>query len=221
MTSPHDTGSTASTRDRDGLARVTYLPGVVQPPSPENSAVAHYESHVLQADATISGELKPQQRTKKRAANVSMHALTRRDLSRWELEQALLTRGLEPEDVAEEIARLEGVGLIDDGALAEMIVRTQHERKGLGRGALVAELRRRRVEQHHIDGALERLGVDDELQRARELAERRAPQMMSLDKETAVRRLSGYLLRKGYPSGIVRTVVDEALSGLRATVRFR
>jgi regulatory protein len=160
----------------------------------------------------------------RRAENVSMHALTRRGQSKRELEKLLERRELEPEEIASELLRLEGVGLIDDAALAETIVRTHHERKGLGRSALVAELRRRQIDQEHIDAALEQLDGDDELDRARELAEKRAPQLRSLDKATASRRLSGFLMRKGYSGSIVRTAVDEALAGTRpptGTVRFQ
>lgn len=163
-------------------------------------------------------------RRARRAENVSMHALTRRGMSRHELEKTLVARELEPDEVAAELERLEGVGLIDDAALAETIVRTQHERKGLGRSALVAELRRRHIDQEHISVALEQLDDDDEMERAKELAVKRAPQLRSVDHETAVRRLTGYLMRKGYASGVVRTAVAEALAGAKGgsdTVRFR
>lgn len=181
----------------DGLARVTYLPGAEPRPS------------------------RPPQ-----AESVSMSALTRRGMSRWELERTLLARDLDERVVVEELERLEGVGLIDDGALAETIVRTQHERKGLGRSALTAELRRRHIPQEHIDRALEQVDDDDERSRATELAIKRAPQLHSVDLETARRRLTGFLLRRGYPSSVVRAAVDDALSGRAVqdrsrTVRFR
>ncbi|MBK4347608.1 regulatory protein RecX [Lacisediminihabitans sp. G11-30] len=154
-----------------------------------------------------------------------MHALTRRGMSRWELEKTLLSRDFEPEAVEEELDRLERVGLLDDGALAETLVRTQHERKGLGRSALTAELRRRHIDQEHIDAAMEQVHDDDEQSRATELAVKRAPQLRSYDTETAKRRLTGFLMRKGYASSVVRNAVDEALSGRSSGsssgVRFR
>ncbi|MEY2849371.1 MAG: hypothetical protein RI885_2038 [Actinomycetota bacterium] len=160
----------------------------------------------------------------RRAENVSMHALTRRGQSRRELESLLERRELDADDIEAELLRLEGVGLIDDAALAETIVRTHHDRKGLGRSALVAELRRRQIGAEHIEVATEQIDGDDELDRARALAEKRATQVRSLDRETAHRRLSGFLMRKGYSGSIVRTVVDEVLAGNRSepgTVRFR
>jgi regulatory protein len=162
-----------------------------------------------------------------RAEKASMQSLTRRGMSRWELGKVLLARDLDEETVEFELDRLEGVGLIDDAALAETLVRTQHERKGLGRSALTAELRRRHIDQEQIDEALGQVGDDDEQARATELAVKRAPQLRSLDSETAKRRLSAFLMRKGYSGSVVRAAVDEALtghSGRGATsggVRFR
>ena len=155
-----------------------------------------------------------------RAANVSIAALTRRGMSRWELGNTLASRGLDVHEVDAELDRLQAVGLIDDAALADTLVRTQHDRKGLGRSALVSELRRRHIDRDHIDAALEQLDGYDELIRATELAERRAPQLRSLDHETAKRRLTAFLMRKGYSSGIVRAAVDGALTAGVRTVRF-
>ncbi len=219
---PSDDGRSAPRRE----ARVTYLPGVSPPataPLPGisedqlPSAIPEAESGTPSSAASDAAS----DRRSKRAANVSLNALTRRGMSRWELEKTLASRELEPHEIEAELARLESVGLIDDAALADTFVRTQHERKGLGRGALVGELRRRHIDQEHIEAALEQLGDDSELERARELATRRAPQLRSLDSATAKRRLTGFLMRKGYSSGIIRTAVDEALDAGHGTVRFR
>ncbi|WP_394770070.1 regulatory protein RecX [Lacisediminihabitans sp.] len=160
-----------------------------------------------------------------RVERVSMHALTRRGMSRWELEKTLLSREIDEQTVATELDRLEGVGLLDDAALAETLVRTRNERKGLGRGALTAELRRRHIDQEHIDAALEQVDDNDEQSRATELAVKRASQLSSYDLETAKRRLTAFLMRKGYSSSVVRAATDEALlsrsGGPRSGVRFR
>lgn len=149
-----------------------------------------------------------------------MNALTRRGRSRWELGELLASRELESTVVEAELDRLEGVGLIDDDALAENMVRTLRERKGLGRSAIVSELRRKRIDQSSIDAAMEQLEGDDDLQRAVRLAERRALQLTGLDYVTAARRLSGYLQRKGYSSDTVRAAVLEALPKRPTGVRF-
>jgi SOS response regulatory protein OraA/RecX len=73
-------------------------------------------------------------------------------------------------------------------------------------------LRRRHIDQVHIDSALEQIDDDDEQSRATELAVKRAGQLSSYDLETAKRRLHGFLSRKGYNSSVVRAAIDEALS---------
>ena len=230
--------------DGPKLARVSYLPGVTpvstrEKPSPESSpaevaALPDFVSFFgAEADAEptdsmpsdVAGESRSVERSSTRrevrAENVSMHALTRRGMSRWELEKTLLSRELDEEVVEAELDRLEGVGLLDDATLAETFVRTQHDRKGLGRGAITAELRRRHIDQEHIDAALEQVDDDDEQTRATELAVKRAGQLSSYDLETAKRRLHGFLSRRGYSSAVVRAAIDEALSPRSSGVRFR
>jgi regulatory protein len=154
-----------------------------------------------------------------RAANVSMHALTRRGMSSAEMTNLLRSRDLGAQDVEDEVERLEGVGLLNDHELASNLVRTLQDRKGLGRSAITAELRRRRVDSVAIEEALSELNGDDELTRATELAIKRAPQLRSLDAETARRRLGAFLMRKGYSGSIVSSAVASALSSNAPTAR--
>lgn len=198
------------------LAKVTYLPGVT-PPEPGKPERAGKPERMAKS-AIVRDDWSAEER---RAENVSMQALTRRGMSRWELGEVLLARELDPCIVEAELDRLEGVGLIDDAALAETIVRTQSERKGLGRGALVAELRRRRIDLETIEEALDQVDEGDEQERATRLAVRRARQFGGLDREIAVRRLSGFLQRKGYSSEVVRSAVLTALPRSATGVRFR
>ena len=228
--------------DGPKLARVSYLPGITPPPSPGSGPAEVADlpappdfvsffgertdgesTESTRSDASVESEPAERGSTLRevRAENVSMHALTRRGMSRWELEKTLRSRELDEEVVEAELDRLEGVGLLDDAALAETFVRTQHDRKGLGRGAITAELRRRHIDQEHIDAALEQVDDDDEQNRATELAVKRAGQLSSYDLETAKRRLHGFLSRKGYSSAVVRAAIDEAMSPRSSGVRFR
>ena len=153
---------------------------------------------------------------------LSMKALGRRALSRRELERALRDRGVDDDAASREGDRLARVGLLDDAALAQTLVASLQERKGLGRTAIAAELARRMLAPAAIEYALELIDTGDELARAREVARKRATQLSSLDRETAVRRLSSYLARRGYSGSTVRAAVEQALprqSG--SNVRFR
>ncbi len=202
--------------DSDGtLAKVTYLPGV----KPPHAEVPSESRSLPTSEAPSKPPLSPE-KSAQRMENISLSALTRRGRSRWELGEVLRSRDVDPALVDEELDRLERVGLLDDAALAETIVRTQHERKGLGRSALINEMRRKHIDQDTIDHALEQLGDDDELRRAVELAERRANQLRGLDHATAVRRLSGYLQRKGYSGDTVRRAILETLPKRSSGVSF-
>lgn len=209
-----------STPDGERIAPVTYLfgsaPELAEPtasteidPSPSGVVrVVEPAPRVAFRDEAES-ETKPRG-SFERINNVSMHALARRGMSSREMRDYLVGREFDSAEVDEEVARLEGVGLLDDVELAETLVRTLRDRKGLGRSALTAELRRRNVDPLAIDEALDGAS-DDELARATELAVKRAPQVRSLDSVTAKRRLGAFLMRKGYSGSVVSAAVATAL----------
>ena len=154
-------------------------------------------------------------KAERRASNVSLNALARRGMSSREMENLLERRELEPENIEAEIARLEGSGLLDDSALAENLVRTLQDRKGLGKSAISAELRRRKIDDSAISEALETIDADDELERAIEIATKRAGQLSSYDTETAKRRLSAFMQRRGYGGSVLSQAMSAALDGRR------
>jgi regulatory protein len=164
----------------------------------------------------------PEDRAALKAERISMNALTRRGMSKREVERSLLARELDEETVASELDRLEGVGLIDDMALAQNLVGILQERKGLGRSSIAAELTRRLLAPAAIEYALDLIESSDELGRAREIAVKRASQLRSYDRETAVRRLSAFLMRRGYSGSTVRAAVEHALPATPSSrVRFQ
>lgn len=217
-----------------GLAEVIYFPGVTPPP---DDATTPQQTPDPEPESVRAGEPEPElprdpepaagpergPADSVRAENIAMRALTRRGQSRSELEARLTARDLDPDTVHAELERLAGVGLIDDEALAEDIIRTSQQRKKLGRSAIIAELRRRRIDSDTIEVALGALdgAADSELERAIALAQQRAGRLGDLDRETTVRRLSGFLQRRGYAGDIVRQAVTRALEGQTGAVRFR
>jgi regulatory protein len=216
------------------LARVTYLPGArpsevdgateqVEPPLRSSSgrsdlpavldATDFEAAEVEVAEATGSGiELEPLVVPALTAArHVSITALARRGLSRRELERHLRDREFEQHEIDAELVRLEQVGFIDDVALAQNLVGTLQERKGLGRSGIAAELTRRLLSPAAIEYALELIDSGDEVSRAREVAAKWVRQHGDVDRETATRRLSGYLARRGYGGSTVRAAIEQAL----------
>ncbi|TAM67712.1 MAG: regulatory protein RecX [Microbacteriaceae bacterium] len=199
-----------------GIAPVAYLPGAQPNAKAAQTLQQVGRQHVGQ---NRSGDAAA--RSSKRAANVSIHQLARRGMSRWELRQVLEKRDVADEVATAELDRLERVGLLDDAALAVTLVYTQHTRKGLGRQAIAHELKRRHIDQGIIDDALSEIEDDDERERALQLAHKRVGQVSAVDDETARRRLTGFLARKGYSAEIIRAAVDSAMSTRRSGVRFQ
>ena len=194
------------------------MPGVVQPSELESkSEPSLIESYAVEPVAELDTETETgaeaiESDSRARASKLSMRALTRRGVSSQEMTRVLLSNEIDAESASVEVERLERVGLLDDAVLAETLVRTLSERKGLGRVALSAELRRRGIDQTVVAAAVSELDSASELARASKLAAKRAPQLRSLDSETARRRLSAFLMRRGYPGSVVSAAVKAALT---------
>ena len=109
--------------------------------------------------------------------------------------------------------RFTEVGLVDDQAYAQMLVRTRRDSRGLARRALQQELRRKGVGDEEAAAALDGIGPTTRWPTAEALVARRLPSTRGLPYETRVRRLAGMLARKGYNSGLAMRVVREALAG--------
>lgn len=147
----------------------------------------------------------------RQAENISLHALTRRGMSRGEVVELLNRREIDPLVAAAEVERLERVGLIDDAALALTLADRLAERRKLGGAALRAELQRRKLDAVAIEAALATREGDDETELLAGLVDDRLRRMGQLDRDTAERRLLGYLARKGHGGSAARDAVRTAL----------
>ena len=99
---------------------------------------------------------------------------------------------------------------MDDAAFARHWVTTRAPR-GYGVARLRAELRARGVATGLIEAALAGLGREDQIEEARRLTRRRLPALQRTDPIKAAGRLRDYLLRRGFPAGVVMQVIRESL----------
>ncbi|MFK4760360.1 regulatory protein RecX [Microbacterium sp. ZW T5_45] len=107
------------------------------------------------------------------------------------------------DDVIDDFCRR---GYLDDATLASLLVTSGVERKGQGRTALARLMAQRGIPRETIDAALEDV-PDDDYERALEFARSKMRSLGRFDAETAKRRLSGQLARRGYPGGVVSSVL--------------
>lgn len=146
------------------------------------------------------------------ARSIVLRQLTAAPRSRHQLAEALAKRDV-PEDVADRVLdRFTEVGLIDDAAYAEMLVRSRHTERGLSRRALSLELRRKGVSPEDSAVALDQVDDEDEEQAARALARKKLRSTRGLEREVRLRRAYGALGRKGYGGALVSRVVREELA---------
>jgi regulatory protein len=160
-----------------------------------------------------------------RAEHLLLRRLRSRSLSVKEATAVLAGTDIDAGESDEIIERFRELHYIDEDRLADQIVHSHHVRKGLGRSGVEAEMRRRGLDAMLILTKLEEL-PDDEAERASELAIKRIRQLDRLDDQTVDRRLTGFLLRKGYSSAAVRAAVKAAMAsrsggGKTSGVRFR
>lgn len=141
-----------------------------------------------------------------------LRQLTMAPRSRKQLEDKLREKDC-ADDVAREVLdRMEAVGLVDDEAYAQMLVRAQQTGRGLAKRALRQELRRKGVDDDTADATLDDINDADERDRARALAAKKMRSMHGLDATVQTRRLAGMLARKGYSSAVSWAVIREVIA---------
>lgn len=177
------------------------------------------ERREAEAEEERAAERTPE-RQRRRADNVLANRLRGRGLSLAEAREVLEGAEIDPDIAEETLARYVSLQYIDEAALAEQILHTHLDRKGLGRRSVEMEMRRRKLDPLVIEEAMAEQ-PDDELSRATEVALKRVGQLSSYDDETAERRLTSFLMRRGYGGGVVRDAAKAALATRRGSSRVR
>jgi regulatory protein len=146
------------------------------------------------------------------ARQIVLRQLAMAPRSRAELMQKLAQRGCAADVAATVLDRMTQVGLVDDQAYAQMLVRVQQSGRGLAKRALARELRTKGIEDHLAEEALASISDEDERDRARALADKKLRVMHGLGIEVQTRRLAAMLARKGYSSSVTYAVIREAIA---------
>ncbi|MGO4597847.1 RecX family transcriptional regulator [Terrabacter sp. 2RAF25] len=148
------------------------------------------------------------------ARAIVLRQLSMAPRSRVQLERKLRQRGCDGAVAAKVLDRMTEVGLVDDEAYAQMLVRSRQAGKGLARRALAHELRKQGIDQDVADEALGQVGAGDERVRAEALVAKKLRSMRGLPPEVQARRLAGMLARKGYSGEVAWPVIRAGVDGL-------
>ena len=128
-----------------------------------------------------------------------------------EVRQKLTRSGFDDAVAERTVVWLCELSYLDDAAYARSYVEARFRNRGYGPGRLRADLQRRGIEGRLIDAALETLvEQEDMLEAARSHAEKRWPRLAAeADAFKRRKKLSEYLVRRGFSYDTARRVVDE------------
>ncbi|MEY4321198.1 MAG: hypothetical protein RLZZ471_1139 [Actinomycetota bacterium] len=160
-------------------------------------------------------QLSPE-RQEQRARNVLLYQLARSAKSAHQLRQILEKREIDSEIAEAVIQRFIEVGIIDDKLFAETIVNSRRKFKGSSKSVIKRELVEKGVGSELIEDVVSEITADDELATATELAIKRIPRLVTLERDVRQRRLFGYLSRKGYGSNVVLAACKAAEDSLNS-----
>ncbi|MDO5626689.1 MAG: regulatory protein RecX [Mobilicoccus sp.] len=145
------------------------------------------------------------------ARQIVLRQLAAGPRSRAQLESKLAAKEIDPDVAADVLDRFAQVGLVDDEEFAGMLVRSQQANRGLSRRGLAHELRKKGIADDVAADALAEVDASSERARAEDLVASRLRRLHGLPREVQMRRLAGFLARKGYPGEMSFTVIRQAL----------
>ncbi|GAA3038884.1 recombination regulator RecX [Gordonia defluvii] len=150
------------------------------------------------------------------AWDAALRLLGVRARGRTEMRDRLIRRGFSADEVEAVMVRLDKHNLLDDEAFAREWVHSRGEYSRRGSVGLRHELRTKGVDESVVTAALAEIDPEDEYRRASELVARKLSSLSADLAERAVRdaltrRLTGMLMRRGFPQGLVVDVVRDLL----------
>lgn len=154
-------------------------------------------------------QLSPEKQ-EQRARNVLLHQIARSAKSTKQLREILEKREIDFEIAEAVLVRFTEVGLIDDRQFAETLVSSRRKFAGKSVSVIRRELLQKGISPELAADVLSELTQEDEFELANSLAVRRIRQLSRFESDVRRRRLTGYLLRKGFSSSVVSQAVRHA-----------
>lgn len=188
-------------------------------------------SAAVSAAETISADDLSSEAVRSSASEDGVRLLARKARSSGELRRELLHLAHDPHEVDETILEFESSLYLDDLGLARVVSEGLRERKRASRMQIRMKLRDRLLPEGVIEQVLAELDDDAEEELLNAAARERARRLTGLDRQTAERRLLGFLARRGWSGERATRVAREALNetgdgsrgpgGRAGGVRFR
>ncbi len=149
---------------------------------------------------------------KGKAKEAALNLLSYRARSEEEISQKLRKKGFDQGNVEQVIADLKRVNLLDDYEFACQWIKDRLKNRPRGMALLKQELVHKGIRKDIIEKTLSECYPEDgEAKIAAELIRKREKRYKNLDKRLARKRISDFLLRRGFSYGVVKEVLGEFL----------
>jgi len=141
------------------------------------------------------------QDTVKIALEKAIRFIEYRPRSSREVEDRLRRWGYAPSTRESVVSRLESCGILDDRGFASLFM-GEMLRKGYGQRRILNSLLAKRIDRELIDTVMLDYPEEDELERATKLAAAYASRFSGVESTAAIKKIVGFLTRRGYSNGI-------------------
>lgn len=155
----------------------------------------------------VSGRLEDEVR---RAVSTAQRITAQAPQSENRLRDKLSSRDLPRVVVDLALERCRELGIVDDPSMARSLVEERRAR-GHAPSRIRKDLTKRGFTREVLDPLLAGAEQEDPEAAAFAVARERARRLASVEAETAFRRLTGFLVRRGYPEGLCRKVAREVV----------
>lgn len=130
-----------------------------------------------------------------------------RPRSEFEIKRWLARKKVDDQDGEVALHELKKVGLVDDLAFCQWWIEQRVNFRPKSRRLLVVELVKHGVDKELAQNTVSESGLNDE-ESAFQLIERRKNTFDKLDKETRKKKITNFLLARGFGWAIIKKVVD-------------
>ena len=148
----------------------------------------------------------------RQAINRLLNQVARSGKSEQQLRDYLVKRETEPEVIDQAIERVANLGFIDDLSLAQGMVRVRSEVLRHSKARIRRDLLAKKIPPRVVEQALADIDPDLEAPAALALAENRVRKLHGLSDEVVLRRVVGFLQRRGYSGAVAFQATKQAIA---------
>ncbi len=143
------------------------------------------------------------------AFSYSLKLLSGRQYSETALLEKLRGKGCSAEVSEEVAAKLKELNLLNDRAFAEAVAQDLARFKPSGRRRVKSVLKKRKVSEVIASDVAAKIGNEEEVERAKELALKYEVKWAALPKMRRIKRIYDLLVRRGFDFELCRQVIEE------------